>query len=192
MHHLIMHEPFWKAFWGSVRKSYGGLVGIFSAPFAFVLWYFPTDTRVPLGIVIVGSTLGIAMLVSLSHMSYTAVQRLSHRVPRVAYSRKGSGAFEDCVVVCLLEEAPLFGHGMAVSFYFKDSVGFEVLIGVGMVINVQDDRRIQVGLQKVAKGQEDAVGKLRSNDSDALQRLLVKPNVPAYRMDIGENGEFDD
>ena len=125
-------------------------------------------------------------------MSYSAIQRLSHRVPRVTYSRKGTGAFEEYVVVCLLEKSPLFGHGMAVSFYFKDSVEFEILIGVGMVINVQDDRRIQVGLQKVAKGQEGAVRKLRSNDSDALQRLLVKPNVPAYRMNVWTNGEFDD
>ena len=81
---------------------------------------------------------------------------------------------------------------MAVSFYYKDSVDFEVLIGVGMVINVQDDRRIQVGLRRVAKGQEDAVIKLQNNDSEALQRLLVKPNVQAYRMNNGPIGEFDD
>ena len=149
---MVMNQSFWKKFWWSTRRSYGALVVILSMPLALLLWYFPPTTRVPLGMVIVTGTLGIAILLTLAHMAYSAIQELSGRLPRVIHSRKGPGAFEDYLVVCLLEQSELFSHGVAVSFYFKDSGEFEVLIGIGLVLNVQDDRRIQVGLRQVAKG----------------------------------------
>ena len=189
---MIKNQLFWKWFWRSTRKSYGALVAIFSMPVTLLLWYFPTTTRVPLGIVIVVGTLAIAILLSLSHMAYSAIQEVSGRLPRVMHSRKGTGGFKDVVAVCLLEESTLFSHGMAVSFYFKDSAEFEVLIGTGIVINVQDDRRIQVGLRRVAKGQEDAVDELQSNNADALRRLIVKPYVQASPINFREFGGFDD
>ena len=125
-------------------------------------------------------------------MAYSAIEEVSGRLPRVIHSRKGTGGFKNNGVICLLEESTLFNHGIAVSFYFKDSAGFEVLIGTGIVINVQDDRRIQVGLRWVKKGQEDAVDELQSNNADALQRLIVKPYVQAFPMDSGAFGGFDD
>ena len=102
--------------------------------------------------VIIASTLGAAVLLTLAHMAYSAIQELSGRLPRVIYSCKGTGAFEDHPVVCLLEQSELFSHGMAASFYFKGAGGFEVLIGTGRVLNVQEDRRIQVGLNLAVEG----------------------------------------
>ena len=129
--------------------------------------------------VIVASTLGAAVLLTFVHMAYSAIQELSGRLPRVIYSCKGTGVSENYPVVCLLEQSELFSHGVAVSFYFKGDGGFEVLIGTGCVLNVQEDRRIQVGLNRAVEGQEATVGKLQGNNSDTLQRLIVKPNVPA-------------
>ena len=74
----------------------------------------------------------------------------------------------------------------------KDSGEFEVLIGIGLVLNVQDDRRIQVGLRQVAKGYEATASKLRENNSDTLQRLIVKPSVPARAMNSWAGGGLDD
>ena len=132
--------------------------------------------------VIVASTLGAAVLLTLIHMAYSAIQELSGRLPRVIYSSKGVGAFKNYPVVCLLEQSELFSHGVAVSFYFKGVEEFEVLIGIGHVLNVQEDRRIQVGLNRVVEGQEATVSKLQGNNSDTLQRLIVKPSVLAPVM----------
>ena len=187
-----MNQSFWKMFWRSAGRAYGALVAILSVPLALLLWIFQPTTRVPLGMVIVASTLGAAVLVTLAHMAYSAIQECSGRLPRVIHSRKGIGAFEDHPVVCLLEQSELFSHGAAVSFYFKDAGGFEVLIGIGRVLNVQDDRRIQVGLNQAARGQEVTVTKLQGNNSETLQRLIVKPNVPAHFMDSGFGGGLDD
>ena len=185
---MVMNQSFWKMFWRSVRRAYGAVVVILSVPLAILLWIFPPTTRVPLGMVIVASMLGAAILLTLAHMAYSAIQELSGRLPRVIHSRKGTGALEDHPVVCLLERSELFSHGVAVSFYFKGAGEFEVLIGIGLVLNVQDDRRIQVGLNQVAKGQEVTVRELQEGNSDTLQRLIVKPNVPAFVMNSGIGG----
>ena len=177
-----MNQSFWKMFWRSARRAHGSLVAILSVPLALLLWIFSPTTQVPLGMVIIASTLGAAVLLTLAHMAYSAIQEFSGRLPRVIYSCKGTGAFEDHPVVCLLEQSELFSHGMAASFYFKGAGGFEVLIGTGCVLNVQEDRRIQVGLNLAVEGQEATVCKLQGNNSDTLQRLIVKPNVPAYFM----------
>ena len=179
-------------FWRSAGKAYGGLLTILSGPLALLLWISPPTTQVPLGIIIVASMLGVAVLLTLGHMAYSAIQEPQGRLPRVILSRKGIDAFEDYCVVCLLEQSDLFSHGVAVSFYFKDSGEFEVLIGIGLVLNVQDDRRIQVGLEQVAKGQNATVDKLRESNSETLQQLIVKPNVPAFVMHSGVSEGFDD
>ena len=189
---MVMNQSFWKMFWRSARRAYGALVATLSVPLALLLWIFSPTTQVPLGMVIVASTLGAAVLLTLAHMAYSAIQELSGRLPRVIYSQKGTGAFENHPVVCLLEQSELFSHGVAVSFYFKGAGEFEVLIGIGLVLNIQDDRRIQVGLNQVATGQQDTVTKLQENNSDTLQRLLVKPNVPALVMNSGIGGGLND
>ena len=188
---MIMKQSFWKRFWSSTRESYGALVAIFSIPLAIVLWLFPPDTHVPLGIVICAGMVVFAMLISFTHMAYSILKELSSQLPRVIHSREGAGTFEHNIVVCLLEESTLFSQGIAVSFYFKDSEKFEVFIGTGVVINVQDDRRIQVGLREMAKGQEDAVTKLKNNDSAALQCLIIKPNVQVNPTYIATDGVLD-
>ena len=187
-----MSQSFWKRFWWSTRRSYGAFVIVLSLPTAIFLWQSPPTTRVPLGIVIVASMLGVAVLVTFAHMAFSAIQEHSGRLPRVIHSRKGTGAFKDYLVVCLLEQSELFSHGVAVSFYFKDSGEFEVLIGTGLVLNVQVDRRIQVGLTKALTGQKHTVDKLRENNSDTLQRLIVKPSVPADVMSSRMSGGLDD
>ena len=185
---MVMNQSFWKMFWRSARRAYGGLVAVLSLPLAIFLWIFPPTTCVPLGMIIVASTLGISILLTLAHMAYSLIQELSDQLPRVIHSREGAGAFKNHPVLCLLEQSELFSHGVAVSFYFKDAGEFEILIGTGLVLNVQDDRRIQVGLNQVAEGQEVTVRKLQEGNSDTLQRLIVKPNVPAFVMDSRVGG----
>ena len=183
---MVMNPSFWKMFWRSAGKAYGGPLAILSGgPLAILLWWFPQATQVPLGIIIVASLLGFAVLLTLGHMAYSAIQELQGRLPRVINSRKGEDAFKSYPVVCLLEQSELFNHGVAVAFYFKGADEFEVLIGIGRVLNVQDDRRIQVGLNQAAKGQKAIVEKLRENNRETLRQLIVKPSVPA-------GGGFDD
>ena len=188
----MMNPSFWKMFWRSAGKAYGAPLTILSGLLALLLWRFPPTTQVPLGIVIVTSMLGTAVLLTLAHMAYSAIQELQGRLPRVIHSRKGEGAAESCPAICLLEQSELFNPGVAVAFYFKGADDFEVLIGIGRVLNVQDDRRIQVGLNQVVKGQKAIVKELRKNNADILRQLIVKPSVPAIAINSEDGGEFDD
>jgi hypothetical protein len=90
-----------------------------------------------------------------------------------------------------LEPSELFSHGNAVSFYLKDEDGFEVLLGVGSVMNIQDDERILVVMEKATDGHEEAIHALMNNDKRLLERLRVKPSIPhvelARLMAGGEN-----
>jgi len=76
----------------------------------------------------------------------------------------------------------MFSHGHAVSFYTLDEDGYEVLIGIGSVLNVQDDERILVGIQFPAKGYEAIIRAICNNDKKQLDRLIVKPNIPQKNL----------
>jgi hypothetical protein len=173
---------FWGSFWHSARRAYGAVVAGLALPLSVVLWLAEPTAQVPASVVIVFSTMVLGILVTLLHMAYSAVQELSNPIPRVVHARKGEGAFSDCPVVCLLEESELFSQGFSVSFYYRDNAGFEILVGVGQVLNIQDDRRILVGLLWPARGQDETVTRLRENNFQVLERLRVKPYVPHYAI----------
>jgi hypothetical protein len=59
-----------------------------------------------------------------------------------------------------------------------------LFVGVGAVINVQENGLIQVALIDVQESQGHVVQKLLNNDGDLLKRLLVKPTVPYIEYNI--------
>jgi hypothetical protein len=87
--------------------------------------------------------------------------------------------------LCLLEASELFSHDTVASFYYLEEGGFETLIGIGIVINVQDDRRIQVQMTRAAEGSEQIVARLAANDNSALGKVRIKPTVPRSFLEEG-------
>jgi hypothetical protein len=64
-----------------------------------------------------------------------------------------------------------------ISFYYTDEDGFEVLIGEGVVKNVQSDQKIQTVLDQPEAGYQNVLDGLANNDLKIIQRIKVKPSI---------------
>ena len=81
-------------------------------------------------------------------------------------------------LICLLKFSPEFSHGTLTSIYHTDADGFEILIGLGHVLIIQENKNIQVQIDYGVNPYRDLIDGLRRNDLTVLKRVTLKPNVP--------------
>lgn len=120
----------------------------------------------------------LILVLTFFNAAYESYQINRTYLPTILQSQE-SPIEDESTLVCLLEPSRLFSYDIWVSFYTTAEHGFETLIGIGTVINIQEDGKIQVGLIHSVKGHEDAIQKLRQNDAASLKATVVKPTVPA-------------
>ena len=99
-------------------------------------------------------------------------------LPKVQYGKKNY----DSKVLCILERSELFFQDMLVSFYYNDSRGFEELIGIGTVYNIQENKKIQVRMDYPNINYKKIIENLKNNEAETLSRTVVKPNVPKEEL----------
>jgi hypothetical protein len=93
-------------------------------------------------------------------------------LPKVLY-----GSTMERGILCLLSPSTLFSHDTLVSLYtYQD--GFEELIAIGRVLVIQNDKKIQIVIQKVITKNTQIINDIGSNKPAILKNILVKPNVP--------------
>jgi hypothetical protein len=147
---------------------------------------FKPNTRIPFSVVlpiILVLALVIVILIDVAFQSLA----MRNRLPRVLHiSGPGSGTG----LVCLLEPSELFSHGAAVSFYHLGDSNFEELIGIGFVLNVQEDRRIQVAMVHIIEGHDDVIRRLEQNQSAVLGRIIVKPVADLRHLQALQEGSY--
>jgi hypothetical protein len=74
----------------------------------------------------------------------------------------------------LIASSPLFGQGMSASIYLMEQ-GFEILVGEGYVLTVQQDEHIQIAMTRFVDGTQAMWQQLATNSPDALKRTIVRP-----------------
>jgi len=85
---------------------------------------------------------------------------------------------ESQTAILILEPSPLFSHNSVVAIYCVEDQ-FERLIGIGSVINVQEDGLIQVSLIESKSEDENVWKPILENKADKIKYLIVKPYAPA-------------
>lgn len=177
-----------KSFWGLMCSSFKRTLGIplilVGLGLEFMLWKVAPDDSISLMVAMpmaVFCLMVMLTLASAAYESYTISRRTL--LPRILLGREVSAQTEGANALCLLEPSELFSHGMIVSFYFIDSEGFEQLIGIGTVVNIQQDGKIQTRLSQAMAGHEDTVRKLAQNDAQVLKQTRVRPSVPEMLWD---------
>ncbi len=173
-----MAPGFWLGFWTSAKRAYGALVVVLGLPVSFVFWRVHPDSRISVPLVLAIGFVLVGMVCTLAHLAFTTMQRINQPLPRVLQTRAQTTRDGVRRTICLLAPSTLFSHGTAVSFYFRDEEEFEILVGLGRVLNVQDDGRIQVEVGTIIRGQEGIMVDLEKNKKDMMARLRVKPTVP--------------
>jgi len=121
---------------------------------------------------------------------YAVYKDRSTRLPRVLKGRPAESFYNDAIACIILEPSNLFSHGGAVSVYFLTDDKDEVLVGWGFVAIINQSGALQVILTGVIEGWQELVDQVLHNDQNALDKLLVKPTLPARLLRNG--GGFQD
>jgi hypothetical protein len=151
----------------------GIAVSVLGIVFGLVVWLVTPDTRVsivwPLA---VGGGL-LALCCMLADMLRASIAEGELKLPRIL-ACLGDVAHVVSGRLLLVQPSRLLGHGMAVSIYIMQNE-FEILIGDGVVQNIQQDHRVQVAVMGVRDGTDAIWAELIANRPDALKSTLVRP-----------------
>ncbi|WP_442489366.1 hypothetical protein [Halomonas litopenaei] len=175
----------WKSFWGLVFSSVKSAVAGFSALASLGLGYLVHEAvkRDVIGPFL--SSILICLVAFLCVISFLsarkaydfAVDQRRYHVPRVLHGRKTPAVHPDAIALLVIEPTPIYAYDGFVSIYHVND-GIEEIVGVGKVINIQQDGKVQVLVIKDlgGYGYESVV----NNNFDALKSLVIKSTVPAY------------
>lgn len=151
-----------------------------------LLWLFAPETAVRLQWVIPGALVCIIIILTVGNAAYQSFTRAKPLLPGVIYAREPYAGLEDAKALCLLEPSVLFSHNTFVSFYFVGDDEFERFMGIGRVVNIQEDGKIQAALLHVSTGLEAEVQELSQNHAAVLGKIRVKPNIPWGPLELKE------
>lgn len=94
------------------------------------------------------------------------------RLPKVMTAMQGVGD----ELTLLLEPNALFGQSMLVSIYHGNQNGFEVLVGQGVVGNIQSNGSIQISIRSWEQAYDSLRRSVVSQDLSVISKLLVRPS----------------
>lgn len=174
----MMEKTFWGLLWSSFKETQGCFSMILAVVLPFVLLRVTPTSTVSLTLALPIAIVFVVVIAALANAAYESFQMSRRILPRIVYATKPHSQIVRATALCLLEPSELFSHDTVVSFYYIGHEGFEQLIGIGAVVNIQEDGRILVELDYPSEGHEETVNKLAQNDSEVLNKTRVKPSVP--------------
>lgn len=108
--------------------------------------------------------------------SLTEEQRLNLKIPKVKYVRSPPKLYSNAHALFLVNPTSLLSYDAIVSIYYLED-DIERLVGVGKVINVQENKMIQIIITHNYDFEEN-LNKLMNNSKDELDRLILKTSIP--------------
>jgi len=178
-----MPRSFLSLIWSNFLRVQVVIIGSVSIVLAFLLWHSSPSKNIPLGLVLPIGVLCVILILILGFAAHEAFKMSKRVLPRVLLGRKSPPANQKASILCLLEPSELFSYDALVSFYYIHE-GFEELIGIGRVLNIQEDGRIQVIMTHSRDAHEETVKKLGENNVDVLKKTIVKPSAPQSILDV--------
>lgn len=98
--------------------------------------------------------------------------------PKVIYARNPPKYYSESICVLITEPTEILTNDSIVSVYLLVSQ-FEELIAIGKVINVQDDKKVQV-LVTYDHDLERYKDNIINNDKDILEKIVLKSTIPSF------------
>ncbi len=137
-------------------------------------FWLGNDTVFVKWLVVFGSVAGLVFL-SLGDFAIRSYHTAIHILPKVKAVIPPPSNDSDHIVL-VLDKSALFGHGSVVSIYLAEDC-YEILMGIGYVITVQDDGHIQVLVTKQIQRPEIWTT-VKASNSGVIKSLRVKPTLP--------------
>ncbi len=196
-----MKDNFWGLIWSSFLDIQGIIIGILGIFITILLPRFSVKTNIPLDlaiIIIFFILLLIATLfnaVSKTLNEYKKAKKTLERleitnnelevkvnkrlIPKILYAKRKQSGIE---IEFLLENSKLFSNDIFISFYYTDEDEFELLIGTGVVLTVQENDKIYALMDKPVSAHQDILDKLAGNDAKILKKTVVKPVITKWMI----------
>lgn len=167
--------------WSATIKSWGALFAII-AFVASIIGFFvvPSSDTIPLNWFLVYAFISVYALGIFVRAAYDANFDSKATLPKVRTVIEPPATYREASALLLLDPTELLSHDSIVSVYFMDG-GIERLSGIGKVVNIQNDKKIQIILIKEAEFSEK-VEALKANNPEDLAKLIVKPSVPSFYL----------
>ena len=161
----------------------GYLLLIISIGITLLLFFIVQKIEVPMLWVVVFAIPFLLLFIVVCDVAHCATQDII--LPKVKASCEPHPLYSEAHAILLLEKSKLFGHESMVSVYFKED-DFEILIGLGYVLTIQQEGSIQVLITtKVGAEKDDIWEKVRDNNSSILRKLLIRPTIPKILQSFG-------
>lgn len=158
-------------------KSWGAAIAILSlASSSLLYFYIPNTDTVKLNIFSVVIFAMFFVIIILLRALYEATRESGIKLPRVRKILGSPESYKKASALLLANPSTLLSHDSCVSVFILEE-DYEKLIGIGIVINIQDDKKIAIALF-TEDGLEQLVEDLKKNKKHLLDSLLLKPSVP--------------
>lgn len=184
---MRVKKTFGSLLYDSFRSTYGPFISLIGIILVFVGYYIvPSSETISAKHVLLIFVVLLYVNFIFIHAAYIAHKNNRVLLPAVKYSSAPPIAYQPSVALLLLEDSELFSYDAIVGVY-KSENEIEQLIGIGRVINIQENGKIQI-LVTNDLGYSSDWAQYITNNITLLQKMLVKPTVPAFAMEATLNG----
>lgn len=166
--------------WSSFVATYGPVLAFLGLAISVAAWFVSGGAQVSVAWLVAVATASAIIIGCLMEAMLVAFRAAGRGLPGVRYVSSPPSAFDSLSAILLLDPSDLFAPDAAVSVYQLREQEYEVLIGVGRVLTVQQNGLIQIGLTPVGECGPDFMARLLANDISVLRSLVVKPTVPTF------------
>jgi len=177
-----MKETFGELLLSSFIQVSGPLVSSISFFCAILFWVFLPNKSISLVYVVIIGLGAFIFILTLVRATYTSFNLSRIELPRIIDSKRDRITGN---ILCVLEPSILFSQGILVSFYYIDG-NFEVRIGIGQVILIQRDGKVQVLLDIPSQGYEEILDGFGNNNENIKKKIYIKPNMNIDMLVKGE------
>jgi len=162
--------------WKTFLSSYSAIVGGISIFLGFVFWKYSPNNMIklfPLILIITFLVFAVALFAKFSTILYSRMSKKSTVLKII--KPYGICKDEPNTVFALVTNHEDFTMGGIVSVFIVEN-GFEKQFAIGEIINIQEDKLVQLRVFGIIK-EEITIEELLENNSDILKRLRVKPII---------------
>lgn len=159
----------------SLFSVFSGIVTLIGIAISFIAWKFNPNTKISLFVFMIVCSGFILILAIFIRLSVQLFEEKSENSAKVIRSVAPYAPYKNSETILLVTNMNAFAINGLVSVFIEKKE-CEIFIATGEIINIQQNGNIQVLIPK-SKNSDFDWDKLKSNDKDVIEKLIVKPIV---------------
>lgn len=154
----------------------------FSAVFSAFGYFIGVDTKASIAWTFVAFSIPAVFFLTLIDVIKWLLEDTEIHLPKISRFPTSPHLSVRQTIV-LVEQTRLLGQNMSASVFYVDD-GFEILIGEGFVLTIQQDSQIQLSITYVVEGTEVFWNDIRANKASALSATIVRPGGQPKELQV--------